>query len=72
MHGLGPRYGRTAVHPDQNASSAESRWPALAAEIVRQLSRKSELTQVFRYMGARLTALVRCFSEKEVDKSGIK
>jgi Transposase IS66 family len=30
---------------------------------VRQLSRKSELAQAFRYMRARWTALVRCFDD---------
>ena len=34
---------------------------AWADSTVRQLSRKSELTQAFRYMRARWTALVRCF-----------
>ena len=36
---------------------------AWAENIVRQLSRKSELAQAFRYMRARWTALVRCFDD---------
>jgi transposase len=36
---------------------------ALAEETLRQLSRKSELAQAFRYMRARWTALVRCFDD---------
>jgi hypothetical protein len=34
-----------------------------ADNTVRQLSRKSELAQAFRYMRARWTALVRCFDD---------
>src|SRR5215472_10236321 len=34
-----------------------------ANNTVRQLSRKSELAQAFRYMRARWTALVRCFDD---------
>ena len=34
-----------------------------AEQTVRQLSRKSELAQAFRYMRARWTALVRCFDD---------
>jgi hypothetical protein len=34
-----------------------------AESTVRQLSRKSELAQAFRYMRARWTALVRCFDD---------
>ena len=36
---------------------------AWADQTVRQLSRKSELAQAFRYMRARWTALVRCFDD---------
>jgi len=36
---------------------------AWAEHTVRQLSRKSELAQAFRYMRARWTALVRCFDD---------
>jgi transposase len=36
---------------------------AWADNTVRQLSRKSELAQAFRYMRARWTALVRCFDD---------
>ena len=36
---------------------------AWAEQTVRQLSRKSELAQAFRYMRARWTALVRCFDD---------
>jgi transposase len=36
---------------------------AWAEATVRQLSRKSELAQAFRYMRARWTALVRCFDD---------
>jgi transposase len=36
---------------------------AWAESTVRQLSRKSELAQAFRYMRARWTALVRCFDD---------
>src|SRR5207248_3193439 len=36
---------------------------AWADSTVRQLSRKSELAQAFRYMRARWTALVRCFDD---------
>jgi hypothetical protein len=36
---------------------------AWAEETLRQLSRKSELAQAFRYMRARWTALVRCFDD---------
>jgi len=36
---------------------------AWAEGTVRQLSRKSELAQAFRYMRARWTALVRCFDD---------
>src|SRR5436190_686358 len=36
---------------------------AWADSTVRQLSRKSELAQAFRYMRARWTALVRCFGD---------
>jgi transposase len=36
---------------------------AWADQIVRQLSRKSELAQAFRYMRARWTALLRCFDD---------
>ncbi len=36
---------------------------AWAEQTLRQLSRKSELAQAFRYMRARWTALVRCFDD---------
>ena len=36
---------------------------AWAEQTLRQLSRKSELAQAFRYMRARWTALVRCFED---------
>ena len=35
----------------------------MGRKTVRQLSRKSELAQAFRYMRARWTALVRCFDD---------
>ena len=41
-------------------AEALSAW---AESTVRQLSRKSELAQAFRYMRARWTALVRCFDD---------
>src|SRR5246127_2350534 len=41
-------------------AEALSTW---AESTVRQLSRKSELAQAFRYMRARWTALVRCFDD---------
>jgi hypothetical protein len=34
-----------------------------AEQTLRQLSRKSELAQAFRYMRARWTALVRCYDD---------
>jgi transposase len=60
----------TDHHPtggSNSASCSQSRLhEALAAwadTTVRQLSRKSELAQAFRYMRARWTALVRCFDD---------
>ena len=54
--------------PDRAAAALETdcRTEALSAwaeSTVRQLSRKSELAQAFRYMRARWTALVRCFDD---------
>jgi hypothetical protein len=52
---------------DSSASSSQSRlprhWRAWAEQTARQLSRKSELAQAFRYIRARWTALVRCFDD---------
>jgi transposase len=52
---------------DNNGSSSQRQlprhWPLGADNTVRQLSRKSELAQAFRYMRARWTALVRCFDD---------
>src|SRR5437764_1753530 len=53
-------------HPQQRRLQAKPIAEALAAwadSTVRQLSRKSELAQAFRYMRARWTALVRCFDD---------
>ena len=51
---------------DGSASASQSRlpryWPlGLSRPCARQLSRKSELAQAFRYVRARWTALGRCF-----------
>jgi Transposase IS66 family len=62
---------RSTVHPpssdNSSANCSPSRlpgpWPLWAERTVRQLSRKSELAQAFRYMRARWPALVRCFDD---------
>jgi len=64
------RRSSTDCHPtgDDNGASSSSKLIAealatWAEQTVRQLSRKSELAQAFRYMRARWTALVRCFDD---------
>ena len=61
INGLPPerRRQRRQLH-SKPIAQALAAW---AESTVRQLSRKSELAQAFRYMRARWTALVRCFDD---------
>jgi transposase len=56
--------------PDRRRQERQQRSKPIAEDLlawaestVRQLSRKSELAQAFRYMRARWTGLVRCFDD---------
>src|ERR1700750_336779 len=61
INGLPPERGRERSQlQSKPIAEALAVW---ADSTVRQLSRKSELAQAFRYMRARWTALVRCFDD---------
>jgi len=61
INGLPPERRRQRRQlQSQPIAEALAAW---ANQTLRQLSRKSELVQAFRYMRARWTALVRCFDD---------
>jgi transposase len=61
IKGLAPDHRRR--EREQQSKPIAEALAAWAEGTVRQLSRKSELAQAFRYMRARWTALVRCFDD---------